>query len=48
MAVLRDRPYAVLTLLNAVMYLNMPLLSLGLPLWIAQRTDAPPAMAASC
>jgi MFS family permease len=46
MAVPRDRPYAVLTLLNAVMYLNMPLLSLGLPLWIAQRTDAPAAMSA--
>ena len=45
-AVLRDRPYALLTLLNAVMYLNMPLLSLGLPLWIAQRTDAPAAMSA--
>ncbi|GAA3828329.1 MFS transporter [Sphaerisporangium flaviroseum] len=46
LAVLRDRPYAVLTLLNAIMYLNMPLLSLGLPLWIAQETDAPPAMSA--
>jgi MFS family permease len=46
MAVLRDRPYAVLTLLNAVMYLNMPVLSLGLPLWIVERTDAPPVMAA--
>ena len=45
-AVLRDRPYALLTLLNAVMCLNMPLLSLGLPLWIARRTDAPAAMSA--
>jgi MFS family permease len=28
------------------MCLNMPLLSLGLPLWIARRTDAPAAMSA--
>ncbi|SEN78796.1 MFS transporter [Actinacidiphila rubida] len=47
LTVLRDRPYALLTLLNAVLYLNMPLLSLGLPLWIAQRTDAPKPMAAA-
>jgi MFS family permease len=46
LAVLRDRPYALVTVLNAVLYLNMPLLGLGLPLWIVQRTDAPPAMAA--
>ncbi|MFJ5546542.1 MFS transporter [Streptomyces sp. NPDC093225] len=41
LAVLRDRPYAVLTLLNAVLLLRMPLLSLALPLWIVRRTDAP-------
>lgn len=46
LTVLRDRPYAVLTVLTAVMYLNMPVLSLGLPLWIVERTDAPPVMAA--
>ncbi|MEU2659719.1 MFS transporter [Streptomyces sp. NPDC007325] len=40
-AVLRDRPYVALTLLNAVMLLRMPVLSLALPLWIAQRTAAP-------
>ncbi|MEU1783842.1 MFS transporter [Streptomyces abikoensis] len=39
--VLRDRLYAVVTLLNAVLLLRMPLLSLGLPLWITERTDAP-------
>ncbi|MFJ9375188.1 MFS transporter [Streptomyces sp. NPDC101455] len=50
--VLRDRPYVVVTLLNTVLLLRMPLLSLGLPLWIAAgapptpfrqwgRTDAP-------
>ncbi|MFC5181180.1 MFS transporter [Actinomadura harenae] len=45
-AVLRDRPYAMLMVLSAVMYLNMPLLSLGLPLWIVGRTDAPGSTAA--
>ncbi|WP_051467778.1 MFS transporter [Actinomadura oligospora] len=45
-AVLRDRPYAMLMLLSAVMYLNMPILSLGLPLWIVRRTEAPGSTAA--
>ncbi|MGW3385810.1 MFS transporter [Streptomyces cinereoruber] len=40
-AVLRDRPYALLALLNALMLLRMPLLSLALPLWIVERTAAP-------
>ncbi|OEJ97423.1 MFS transporter [Streptomyces thermolilacinus] len=39
--VLRDRPYAAVTLVNTVLLLRMPLLSLGLPLWIAGRTGAP-------
>ncbi|WP_157246071.1 MFS transporter [Nonomuraea typhae] len=47
LAVLRDRPYALITFLNAIMYLNMPLLSLGLPLWIVQHTDAPKPVAAA-
>ncbi|MEV8535580.1 MFS transporter [Streptomyces sp. NPDC051211] len=41
LAVLRDRPYAVVTLLNAVLLLRMPLLSLAVPLWIVERTQAP-------
>ncbi|MFE0256618.1 MFS transporter [Streptomyces sp. NPDC059010] len=41
LGVLRDRPYALVTLLNTVLLLRMPLLSLGLPLWIAERTAAP-------
>ncbi|MGW6204593.1 MFS transporter [Streptomyces sp. NPDC055089] len=41
LTVLRDRPYAVLTLLNTVLLLRMPLLSVGLPLWITERTEAP-------
>ena len=41
LGVLRDRPYVVVALLNTVLLLRMPLLSLGLPLWIAERTAAP-------
>ncbi|MFD9125941.1 MFS transporter [Kitasatospora sp. NPDC059571] len=41
LAVLRDRPYAVVALLNTVMLLYMPLLSLIVPLWIVERTAAP-------
>ncbi|MFB4276197.1 MFS transporter [Nonomuraea sp. MTCD27] len=41
LAVLRDRPYALITLINAVMLFYMPLLSLVVPLWIAARTSAP-------
>ncbi|MEV6618914.1 MFS transporter [Streptomyces sp. NPDC051051] len=39
--VLRDRPYAVVALLNTVLLLRLPLLSLVLPLWITERTGAP-------
>ena len=41
LAVLRDRPYALIAALNAVLLLYMPLLSVVLPLWIVGRTDAP-------
>lgn len=41
LAVLRDRPYVVITLLNTVMLFYRPLISLILPLWIVERTDAP-------
>lgn len=41
LGVLRDRPYALVTLLNTVLLLRMPLLSLGIPLWISERTEAP-------
>ncbi|MFI7542013.1 MFS transporter [Actinoplanes sp. NPDC049599] len=47
LTVLRDRPYAVLTALNAVMLLYMPLLSLVIPLWIAEATAAPTWLAAA-
>ncbi|MER6783598.1 MFS transporter [Streptomyces sp. NPDC000658] len=41
LGVLRDRPYALVALLNTVLLLRMPLLSLVLPLWITERTAAP-------
>jgi MFS family permease len=41
LGVLRDRPYAVVALLNTVLLLRLPLLSLVLPLWITSRTGAP-------
>ncbi|MFJ6249448.1 MULTISPECIES: hypothetical protein [unclassified Streptomyces] len=37
----RNRPYVLLALLNALMLLRMPLLSLALPLWIVERAAAP-------
>ncbi|MEU7479124.1 MFS transporter [Lentzea sp. NPDC042327] len=45
--VLKDRPYVLVTLVNAVMLLYMPLLSLVIPLWIVQRTEAPTWLAAA-
>jgi MFS family permease len=47
LAVLRDQPYTAVTALNAVMLLYMPLLSVVLPLWVAQRTTAPRWMIAA-
>ncbi|MCK2214343.1 MFS transporter [Actinomadura sp. ATCC 31491] len=41
LGVLRDRPYALVTLINAVLLFYMPLLSVVVPLWIAGRTSAP-------
>jgi hypothetical protein len=40
-AVLRDRRYLAATALNAVLTLSLPMLSVALPLFIAQRTHAP-------
>jgi MFS family permease len=47
LAVLHDRPYAVLALMNAIMLLFMPLISLVGPLWIVTRTSAPSWVVAS-
>ncbi len=41
LAVLLDRPYVAAALVNAVLYLYMPMLSLLLPLYVAERTAAP-------
>lgn len=41
LAVLRDRPFVIAAALNAVLYVYMPLMSVLLPLWIAERTAAP-------
>ncbi|MFD5871729.1 MFS transporter [Streptomyces sp. NPDC060322] len=41
LVVLRDRPYALVAFLNMVLLLRMPLISLAIPLWIADRTAAP-------
>ncbi|NDL55776.1 MFS transporter [Phytoactinopolyspora mesophila] len=40
-SVLRDTRYLTATLLNAVLYLYMPLLSVLLPVWISESTAAP-------
>ncbi|MFD9703263.1 MFS transporter [Lentzea sp. NPDC059081] len=45
--VFKDKPYALITVINAVMLLYMPLLSLVIPLWIVQRTSAPTWLAAA-
>jgi MFS family permease len=39
--VLRDRRYVAAAALTAVLYLYMPVLTVGLPLWLAARTAAP-------
>lgn len=41
LAVLRDRPYAVVATLNMVLQLHIPLITLAIPLWIVERTTAP-------
>lgn len=41
LAVLRDRPYALVSLLNMVLQLHIPMITLALPLWIVERTNAP-------
>lgn len=41
LAVLRDRPYAVVSLLNMILLLQLPMLSIAVPLWIVLHTAAP-------
>jgi MFS family permease len=40
-SVLRDPPYVVVTLLNLILVLHVPLIDVALPLWIAKHTEAP-------
>lgn len=47
LAVLRDKPYALISLLNMVMLLRMPIISLAIPLWVVQQTQAPEWMVAA-
>lgn len=42
--VLHDRPFAMFGLINAVLVMNTGILTVALPIWIAQRTEAPPAV----
>lgn len=39
--VLRDRPYAAVSLINAVLIMNSGILTVALPIWITERTAAP-------
>lgn len=41
LAVLRDRPFVVVTALNAVFAMHFALVDLAVPLWLATRTTAP-------
>jgi MFS family permease len=41
LAVLRDKPYALVSLLNMVLQLHIPMITLAIPLWIVERTSAP-------
>ncbi|WP_327087550.1 MFS transporter [Nonomuraea sp. NBC_01738] len=45
--VLRDRPYAMLSLLNAVLFVQNGLFTVALPLWVVSRTSAPPLTVAA-
>jgi MFS family permease len=44
---LRDLPYLVVTLLNAVLYVQFAVLEVGMPLWIVRDTNAPKPLAAA-
>ncbi|THV43660.1 MFS transporter [Glycomyces buryatensis] len=40
-AVLRDRPYLALTVLNAVLSIHYGIANVAIPLWVLERTEAP-------
>ncbi|PYC66846.1 MFS transporter [Micromonospora arborensis] len=39
--VLRDKPFVVISLLNTVLMMNAGILTVGVPIWITERTAAP-------
>lgn len=47
LAVLRDRPYALVSFLNMVLMLHIPLIGFAIPLWIVTWTAAPSWMVAA-
>lgn len=47
LSVLRDRPYMLVTLLNVVMLLQVQVLEVAIPLWLALHTQAPRFMVAA-
>jgi MFS family permease len=47
LTVLRDRPYALISLLNLVLVLHVPLIDVALPLWVVRHTDAPRSVIAA-
>lgn len=46
LAVLRDRPYVVVTLLSGIVAMHFVVMELAIPLWIAAHTQAPTSMVA--
>ncbi|MFC4784501.1 MFS transporter [Nocardioides sp. MAHUQ-72] len=46
LAVLRDRPFVAVTLLNGLVAMHFVVMELAIPLWIAAHTDAPTSMVA--
>lgn len=41
LAVLKDRPFVLITAINMVMMLHIPLIDVAIPLWVATYTEAP-------
>ncbi|MFE5079699.1 MFS transporter [Streptomyces mirabilis] len=45
--VVRNAPYAIVTLINVVMMLHFQITEIALPLWLTRYTQAPPSMVAA-
>jgi len=46
LAVLRDTPYVVVTLLSGIVAMHFVVMEVGIPLWISEHTHAPTSMVA--